>query len=621
MRLSGADAREAKVLLRLWSDGEEKLIPGNLLKSVDGQRAFSFVFNAPREPQLIWYYFIIDTADCRMYLGARSGEGRLSKDIPPDYQITVYDPNYTTPEWFREGTVYQIFPDRFFRGTPDESGQTGLDRARYHEDMGRRVIRHERWDEPVEYRPLQGERFYQPCDYYGGDLRGIMQKLPYLASLGVTVLYLNPIFEAASNHRYNTADYLSVDPILGSMYDLNKLITEAKKYGIRLMLDGVFSHTGDDSIYFNRYGRYNSLGAYQSKESPYFDWYEFREFPDDYRCWWDFDTLPEVDELSPSYMRFIKQVLAFWANIGITSWRLDVADELPDSFIEMLRSELKKLDPQGVLLGEVWEDASNKQWRMGTRKYVYGNELDSVMNYPFRKAVCNFLTNKADAYCLLEQLGSQRERYPEPFYRACMNVLGSHDSPRILSVLSGAPERGSLSREQQAKYLPKSDELRRGRKLLRLALILQFSMPQPPCVYYGDEAGMLGMYDPFNRASFPWEHGDEELLQLYGVLGTLRRESNALRRGGMAITAVNQDVFAIYRRHGSESILTIINRSESEYIVSLRVGDFAEGPDAEDVRFSLLYIDLLSHEVCESDGEVVKIRLKPFGGYFMRGEL
>ena len=593
IRLSGRDAYCCNVYLRLWKDGAEQILNGFRHTGADGIW-YGFEISAPERPQLLWYYFIIDCGGKRFYYGSRSGEGRLSSTLPEDYQITCYDGSFTVPEWFCESIVYQIFPDRFNRGTPEPGEKTSLDRADFHRSMGRRIRIHEDWNDEPCYLPEEGCKFYSPNDYFGGDLKGITEKLPYLASLGIKVIYLNPIFEAASNHRYNTSDYLSIDPILGSEYDFAKLTEKAAEYGISVMLDGVFSHTGDDSVYFNKYGHYSSLGAYSGKGSPYYDWYDFRRFPDDYRCWWNFDTLPEVNEMTPSYVEFIYSVLQKWTTLGARAWRLDVADELPDDFIKLLRARLKSIDPEAVLLGEVWEDASNKTWERGLREYVYGHELDSVMNYPFADALCDFLTGRSDAFTLNDALASQQERYPEPFYRACMNVLGSHDTQRLLSELSGAPDKHALSREEQAEFILTDEQLSLGKKRQKLAAAIQYSMPQPPCLYYADEAGMTGLSDPFNRKTYPWGCEDAEMIELYRLLGHIRNTNPVLLRGEACFLPINADVFAVYRKHEDSSAITIVNRSNATVRFELRPCDFIEGNLAPQVEFSACYTDLLN---------------------------
>ncbi|HWQ59132.1 MAG TPA: glycoside hydrolase family 13 protein, partial [Clostridia bacterium] len=480
--------------LRLWIDGGERLIEGN--RAGDG---IDFAF-ASANTGLVWYFFVIDAPGGTKWYGARNpgfgGTGALYDYAPPSWQITVYDGAFETPARFRGGLVYQIFPDRFARSNRDDVSRYG-----YHLSMGRPLLAHESWDEPVLFEPPSGAKDYDPCDFYGGDLAGIEAKLPYLKELGVTCLYLNPVFEAASNHRYNTADYMKVDPMLGGEEALASLAKAAKEQGISLMLDGVFSHTGDDSVYFDRRGVYAGDGAYRTKDSPYAKWYDFASWPDSYRCWWGFKSLPEVNEDEPGYRDFIGRVIDRYAQLGITSWRLDVADELPDGFIEFLRRRLKRSDPDGMLLGEVWEDASNKVDYGMRRAFADGRELDGVMNYPFRAALVDFLLYRMDARGLCLRLNSLRENYPAPFYEACLNVLGTHDTVRIFTTLSGAPHRDALTRREQAEYAPTPDAAARGRARQILAAMVQMAYPGVPCIYYGDEVGLSGMADPFNRAT------------------------------------------------------------------------------------------------------------------------
>lgn len=608
--LRGTNADIAEVRLRLWADGMEKLHFAK--KSKNGEEVrFSFYLTAPCSPQLIWYYFIIELNGKTLYYGGRSGEGKLGNTIPEDYQITCFDEKYSTPTWFSEGIVYQIFPDRFKRGAPDAFGQTSLDRADFHRRLGRKVRIHSDWNDEPEYLPEQGEQFYTPNDYFGGDLRGIIEKLPYLAKLKVNVIYLNPIFEAASNHRYNTSDYLSVDPILGSEYDYCELVNAAASFGISIVLDGVFSHTGDDSIYFNKYHHFKEVGAFESRESKYYDWYSFKCFPDDYRCWWGFKTLPEVNELSPSYKEFISCVLKKWTQLGTLGWRLDVADELPDEFIKFLRRELKNLNPDALLLGEVWEDASNKLSGQEIREYVNGFELDSVMNYPFRDAVCDFLRGKIDAYGLNEVLAGQQERYPEPFYRACMNVLSTHDTQRLLSVLGGAPDKHELNRIEQAEFRLAENQLSHGKRLQKLAVTLQYSMPQPPCIYYGDEAGMSGLMDPFNRKPYVWGFEDQEIIAFYSELGELRTQNEALRKGRACFLPVTEDVFCVYRKSGESIAICIINRSDTLCHITLVPEDFCEGELASCVELSDSFCSVFTRECLSVECGKLELSIAP----------
>ncbi len=541
----------------------------------------------PDHPCLAWYFFVIHTGDEQtFYYGAESGEGMFVKHEPRAYQITVYDGAFTTPAHWREGIVYQIFPDRFKRS----SWEDFRNRAQYHTRLGRFLRLHDRWNEALCYSPSPGQLSYAPDDFYGGDLEGIREKLPYLHALGVTTLYLNPVFESPSNHRYDTADYHRIDPILGDEAAFRRLCREAKARGMRIMLDGVFSHTGADSRYFDRFSRYDDLGAYESEDSPYRSWYTFDEQRETYECWWGFPSLPNVRELEPSYTDFIAGehgVLAHWAEAGAVDWRLDVADELPDAFIRLLRRRLKTLDPSAVLLGEVWDDCSNKYGPTGRRGYVDGDALDCAMNYPFAEAVITFLAGGADAYAFNNALQSQRERYPRPFYEACLNLISSHDIVRAATALSGAPDRTSTPRALQAAYRPEEEAAKKGFRLLVLAAALQAALPGVPCVYYGDEAGMSGMADPFNRAPYPWGEENPDTMRAYEALLHARRDTPALRRGLCRMGALSPDVFALVRylpetqtQDGRFAAL-LINRGPRAETVTLRPERLYEGPDGE----------------------------------------
>lgn len=599
-----------QVRLRLWIEERERIMEGE--RQGNG---VTFNLQAPDACGLFWYYFIL-TGDGQTYCyGCSGGEGMLfDHGEPPSWQVTVYAP-FETPQWFREGICYQIFPDRFASsGKYMESG------AAYHTAMGRRIVLHEDWDEEVNYRPYGKEQFYEPCDFYGGDLYAIEQKLPYLKSLGVSCIYLNPVFESPSNHRYNTADYEHVDPMLGGDAALSSLAKAAAEQGIRLMLDGVFSHTGDDSVYFNKYGRYESLGAYQSAESPYFDWYAFTSFPENYASWWGFKTLPELREDQLSYMAFVKSIFARYAAMGITSWRLDVADELPDSFIAFLRNSLKALDSEGMLLGEVWEDASNKEAYGRRRAYVYGSELDGVMGYPFRDALVDFLLFRMDARGFVNRCGMLRENYPKPFYDAQMNLLGSHDTVRAMTALCGAPHRDALSKDAQAMYLPDEKALWRGRSRMVLAVMTQMAMPGVPCIYYGDEAGLMGMADPFCRRTYPWGYEDESLLMIYKRLTHARRTNGALTRGGCAMRAYGTEVFAILRADEAGSAVLLINRGENAQNVLVDIQDFTEGPDVAALRIDAVYRDVLTDARMHAKDGKLALVLRPLSGVLLISE-
>lgn len=595
-----------QITLRLWIDGQEKLVHG--LKA-GGMVEFTFV---AEHTGLIWYYFILDGPGGRRYYGVQrgfGGVGRLYDNPPPSWQVTVYDPTFETPAWFREGVVYQIFPDRFFRA----GEMLGIEE---HRSLGHRILVHESWDEKPLYLPPAGEADYDPCDFYGGNLAGIREKLPYLASLGVTCLYLNPVFLSPSNHRYNTADYLRVDPILGTEADLQALIQAAAGYGMGVMLDGVFSHTGDDSVYFDAKGTYGN-GAYSDPHSPYRTWYDFTRYPNEYRCWWGFCSLPEVNENEPAYMAFIEKVLAHYGAMGVAGWRLDVADELPDPFIAFLREKVKALNPKSVLLGEVWDDASNKEGFGARRQYVDGHELDSAMGYPFKDAALSFLLGERTAPELCEGLMTLMENYPRPFYDAQLNILGSHDTIRALTVLAGAPHRDALSREGQAKWQPNPGAIQPAHALLKLGVLLQFGLPGVPCIYYGDEAGLTGMADPFNRKPYPWGREDADLLAFYRSVSAARRSCAALCRGGCGMAALSPDVFAAIRCEGESGAVLVINRAAKPFTGVLDLARFQQGPDVNRLWLSGRYRDVISGEEVPAENGTLPLRLPPMGGLLL----
>ncbi|ADU27515.1 glycoside hydrolase family 13 protein [Ethanoligenens harbinense] len=507
------------------------------------------------KPGLYWYTFTLETQyGPRKLVRGKGGAAQLASAEQKDgeWQLTVYDPAFHTPDWLAGGILYQIFPDRFRRGGGKLPTRMPPDR----------VLR-EKWDSIPEYRAEEDE-FAFSCTYFGGNLAGITEKLPYLRELGITALYLNPIFEAHSNHRYNTADYMKIDPLLGTEDDFRTLCKKAKALGIGIILDGVFGHTGDDSVYFNRTGRYRSVGAYQSKESPYYNWYQFTSWPDQYRCWWNFDTLPQVDQMAPSFLELItgeSGVLAHWLGAGAKGWRLDVADELNPAFIDRLHARVKATDPDGVVLGEVWEDASTKIAYGQRRQYLLGRQLDGVMNYPFREAIIAFL-HGGDADTLHFLVTQIVENYPAPAMRVTMNLLDSHDTERILTALAGENGEGH-DRAWKAKQRLSPAQRKYGLTLLRLAYAILFFLPGVPCIYYGDEVGMEGYDDPFCRGTFPWGHEDNNLFNDVRSLARLRRACPILADGSYTTLASKGGLFVFRRGEGESQLICAVNRSEA----------------------------------------------------------
>ncbi len=519
----------------------------------------------PDTAGLYWYGFRLGVAMGEGYL-TRQSDGTAAYSPNRDgarWQLTCYEQGYKTPDWLAGGILYQIFPDRF--------AASGEAKANVPADR----VMHTDWSDQPEWRPDAQGRVWNN-DFFGGDLKGIEQKLDYLQSLGVTCVYLNPIFESHSNHRYDTADYTHIDPLLGNEEDLRSLTEAAEKRGIRVLLDGVFSHTGSDSVYFNREHRYPVEGAYNSPNSPYFDWYHFHKWPNEYGSWWGFETLPEVEELSPAFMRYIngeEGIVQKWLKAGAAGWRLDVADELPDGFLDALRARVKATDPDALVLGEVWEDATNKESYGHRRRYLLGQQLDSVMNYPFRDAILDYLCNGGD---FIHRVWDVVENYPPQALRLLMNHIGTHDTERILTALGGEPT-GVRGRSWQAEQKMTELQLETAKKRLYIAALLQYTLPGIPSLYYGDEAGMEGYGDPFCRGFYPWGKEDVYLVEYYKKLGRFRRNTEAFSDGDFIPLYNGFDAIAFERKGQKTAVMVAVNRGDEQQ--TFEIGDGWE--DAE----------------------------------------
>lgn len=511
----------------------------------------------PERMGLYWYGFRLHTIYGMRYLVPSDPYTISSIEEHPgrSWQLTCYKKGFTTPKWPVGGVMYQIFPDRFhFSGEEKQLKRTDF-------------TRNNDWYATPVWQPNE-HGIITNSDFFMGDLKGITQKLDYLEGLGVNCIYLNPIGEAYSNHRYDTGDYAHIDPILGTEEDFRELCAEAKKRGIHVINDGVFSHTGSDSVYFNRSGRYGEGGAYRDKNSPYFTWYKFNEWPNNYHSWWGFDTLPEVIETDPAFNEYINGkdgIIRKWMRCGNSGWRLDVADELPDEFMENLRESVKEENPEALIVGEVWEDASNKESYGARRKFLLGEQLDSVMNYVFRNAILDFCRGQ-DARYTMAAIMSVIENYPRPVLRVLMNSLSTHDTERALTVIAGEPLNGRDRWWQAHTHL--SDEQRtRGEKLLKIAVAMQFTLPGFPCVYYGDEAGMEGYRDPFNRGCYPWGKENKSLIAWHTKLGKLRQECSALWDGDFIDAFAKGRRIAYIRHDDKTAIYCTFNLSDKEEII------------------------------------------------------
>ena len=509
---------------------------------------------------LYWYDFRYTSAHGEFFVVKSENSLGVVSQTPADrFQLTVYQKNFATPDWLKGGLIYQIFPDRFYNsGTPKKDVPND------------RFICND-WSAIPEHRQNNG-----PCslgnDYYGGDLCGIIQKLPYLKDLGVNCVYLNPIFEAHSNHRYNTANYEKIDMLLGDEQDLVNLCKEAEKHGIKIILDGVFSHTGDDSIYFNRTGRYGEGGAYRYPNSPYREWFKFYDYPDGYDAWWGVKTLPETNEDNESFTEYItgkNGILRKYLKMGIGGWRLDVADELPDKFLDKLREAVKAENPDAYILGEVWEDASNKISYGARRKFLRGSQLDSVMNYPFANAILNFVKH-GGGDVLSETVHTVLENYPKCSVDTLMNHLGTHDTARMLTIL-GKKDSFIGNRDWQAHQKLSDFEYNQGVKRLKAAAVIQYTLPGVPSLFYGDEAGVQGYGDPFCRATYPWGNENADLVDFYKTLGSVRKDCKAFIDGDFYTVFANANAIAYTRTNAKGTAFIAVNRGSEA--VSIEIPD------------------------------------------------
>lgn len=510
----------------------------NLIKKEDN------LYECKIEPLLIpavyYYYFevevIQDGNKRKIFYGKVKQNGEVceySFDNLNKYQLTVYEEN-ETPNWFKEGVLYHIFVDRFNNG--NRNGKPS--------NPKKNSFIYGNWeDDPMYIKDENGDILR--WDFYGGNLKGIINKLGYLKKLGVSIIYLSPIFEASSNHKYNTGDYKKIDPMFGDEEIFEELIEKANAKGISIILDGVFSHTGADSIYFNKFNNYDSKGAYDNEDSPYRNWYNFDESKVGYESWWGIKDLPNVNELDPTYMNYIikdeDSVLNKWTQKGVKGWRLDVVDELPDEFVTEFKRELKNSENDSVLIGEVWEDASNKISYGQRRNYLLGKQLDSAMGYPFRKGILSFLKGEIASYELNDLYMEIKENYPPDAFKANLNLIGTHDVKRIKT------------------------ELDNDKDMVKLAVLAQMTFEGVPYIYYGDEAGLEGEKDPDNRRTYPWKNEDNEMIDFYrNSIQTRYRIKSLLKGETNFIYTQDNDVFAYERlmKDEDDSCLIVINRSD-----------------------------------------------------------
>lgn len=522
-------------------DGEDVFISHAMTKTCN---AFEIEISFDRG--LYFYYFNCENGK---YIGKNEGFEGVITSNPSPFQLTAYSKDYYVPTWMYGGVIYQIFPDRFYRHEKNKS-------------VPEYKVLHDNWNELPVFLPNEKGEIVNN-DFFGGDLQGIIDKLDYIKELGASVIYLNPIFKAFSNHRYDTGDYMQIDPLLGDMNDLKELIEKAGQKGIKIILDGVFNHTGDDSLYFNRYNRYDSVGAYQSKESPYYKWFNFIKYPNEYESWWGIKTLPQTNENNANYIDFItgnNGVLDYYTKLGVGGWRLDVVDELPSSFVKNIRKAVKTVNNEVIVIGEVWEDASNKISYDQRREYLQGKELDSAMNYPLKNAILNFV-KYGDSKGLSHTIKEQIDHYPHKALHAMMNILSTHDTARLMTVLD---ENYPVNADKKALSIYKipNENIEMAKFRVKVATLLQFTLCGVPSIYYGDEIGMQGYSDPLNRGTYPWGMEDANLLAWYKFLSKLRSEYSAFNQGDFEEIFECNGIY-IYKRFDSNSqVLLGVNMSD-----------------------------------------------------------
>jgi cyclomaltodextrinase len=463
----------------------------------------------------------------------------------------------SVPDWIYDAVIYQIFPDRFADG-----------------DAGNNPVNVQPWDSPPTIWGFQG-----------GDLKGIIQRFDYLLDLGVTVVYLNPIFHATSNHRYNTSDYYRIDPKLGDMDDFQALVRLAHKNNIRVILDGVFNHCGRGFFAFN--------DLLENQEySPYRDWFHVKHFPveayapgpaQDYLAWWEIKSLPKFNTDNLQVRKYLLDVARYWILQGTDGWRLDVPNEInDDSFWSEFRGAVKEANPEAYLVGEIW---------MPDRRWVGEKTFDGLLNYPFRDDLIRFIhSGTLSAVEFADKVEALASFYPAENALAMYNLLGSHDTERVRTKLDGD--------------LAKT----------KLAFFCQFSFPGVPGIYYGDELGLLGGKDPDCRAAFPWDESrwEHDLRDWVKQLIAIRKQQRALRRGDLKRVMVDQSnsAYAFLRGEGDEGVLVIINAGSKRQNVLIPKDSLPWGIGQQAQN-------LFNRQTTASDDRGMQVELEALSGVWM----
>lgn len=474
-------------------------------------------------------------------------------------RLSVFKPDFQVPAWAADAVYYFVFPERFRNGDPGNDPQPG---QRRYQDQA--IERHARWNE-APFKPGSGDGSDKVFnnDFFGGDLAGIIDKLDYIRALGANAVYMTPVFTAPSNHKYDTADFKQIDPAFGNNAEFTRLTQEAARRGIRVVPDASLNHVGSDSVYFDRYGNHSTgpdgrpnVGAFANAriraDSPWASWFTFdatQTTPQrQYRGWAGEPDLPELNKAAPGWRHFAygapDSITRTWLQRGAAGWRMDVAPFVPDDFWREWRSVVKQTDPNAITIAETWHDAS---------RHLLGDMFDSTMNYIFRNVVLDYAAG-GPASAAVKPLELLREQYPPQALHALMNLLSSHDVPRALHQLGDTRLPGPAV---------DATTVARARQRLRLATLLQMSYPGAPAVYYGDEVGLTGGADPYNRAPYPWaDQGGQPDMALHADVTrmvAMRHAHPVLRRG---------------------ALLAPLHADDAVLVLARRLGEAGEGPQA-----------------------------------------
>ncbi|WP_160693296.1 glycoside hydrolase family 13 protein [Clostridium sp. C2-6-12] len=504
-----------------------------------GEFRYSVEIDTSETLGLLEYYFILIDGYDRLYYGNNDehlgGIGQIYNYNPVPYQVTVYEKSHL-PEWYKEGVVYQILVDRFCNGNENNAINSPKENS----------FIYGRWEDTPMYIKDNMGRILR-WDFYGGNIKGIIKKLDYIKSLGANIIQLSPVFKSSSCHKYDTGNYEFIDEMFGTNDEFEEFCEIAKSKGIKVILEAVFSYTSSDSKYFNKLGNYDEIGAYNSPNCKYYSWYKFIKYPYQYQSWWGINERPNINVMEKSYIDYIikdkNSIVKKWIDLGASGWRLNVIDELPDEFIELIRSRIQEIDKEVVLLGDIWDDASNKVSYSKRRRYLQGNEVQAVTNYPLRESLINFIKGYITSHRLKQKIMSLYENYPRESFYGNINIAGTNDTERILTVLDENIE------------------------LLRLLVVIQFTLPGVPLIYYGDEIGLKGGKEPDNRRSYPWGKENKDLIEFYTEIAKIRNNENGLKKGDINIYETDSDVFAFERNYDNEKIVVLVNVSKEQKLI------------------------------------------------------